>query len=81
MSLVKKSLPGIVLRYAARLRFPTLFLLTAVLFTVNLFVPDTIPFVDEILLGLVTILLGSLRQKRPADEIATAKSRVEAGSK
>lgn len=52
-----------VLDRAARLRFPWLFLSTAALFVVTLFVPDGLPFVDEILLGLATLLLGSLRRK------------------
>jgi hypothetical protein len=34
------------------------------LFGVDLLVPDAIPFVDEILLGLGTVLLGSLRKRR-----------------
>ena len=51
-----------VLRRLARLRFPKLFVLTAVLFVADLFVPDVIPFVDELLLGMGTMLLGSLRR-------------------
>ena len=51
------------LGYADRLRFPQLFLLTAGLFGLDLLIPDTIPFIDEILLGLVTMLLGSLKKK------------------
>lgn len=54
-----------VLRYAGRLRYPQLFLLTAALFVVDLVIPDAIPFADEILLGLGTLLLGSLKLRRP----------------
>ncbi len=50
-----------VLQYASRMRFPKLFMLTAILFVVDLIVPDIIPFVDEILLGLGALLLASLR--------------------
>ncbi|HET6603941.1 MAG TPA: DUF6116 family protein [Xanthomonadaceae bacterium] len=53
------------LGYARRLRFPQLFVITGVLFVINLLVPDPIPFVDEILLGLATVLLGSLRRSTP----------------
>ena len=53
-----------VTRFAAGLRFPTLFKLVAALFVVDLFVPDVIPFMDEILLALGTLLLGSLRRRR-----------------
>jgi hypothetical protein len=34
-----------------------------VLFLVDFFVPDLVPFIDEILLGLGTLLLGSLRTR------------------
>ena len=46
------------------LRYPTLFKLVGVLFVVDFFVPDLVPFVDEILLALGTLLLGSLRSRR-----------------
>lgn len=49
--------------FASKLRFPQLFLLTGAVFVLNLLVPDPLPFVDEILLGLVTALLGSLRRR------------------
>lgn len=50
------------LAFAGRLRFKTLFLVTAALFAINVVVPDPVPFVDEILLGLGTLLLASLRK-------------------
>lgn len=53
-----------VLGWARRLRFPTLFKVTAALFAVTLVVPDPIPFVDELLLGMGTLLLAGW--KRPA---------------
>jgi hypothetical protein len=56
----------IVTRFAAGLRFPTLFKLVAALFVVDLLVPDVIPFMDEILLASGTLLLGSLRRRRAA---------------
>lgn len=49
--------------WADKLRFPWLLLLTAALFGVDLAIPDFIPFVDEILLGLATIILGRWRRK------------------
>lgn len=51
------------LRFASRLRFPQLFALIATLFLIDLAIPDFIPFADEILLGLATLLFGSLRKK------------------
>jgi hypothetical protein len=63
-------------RFAAGLRFPTLFKIVAALFVVDFFVPDLVPFYDEILLALGTLLLGSLRKRRPAPTIIEG----EAGS-
>ena len=54
----------IVLKFAGRLRFPYLFMLSAGLFLLDFFVPDPFPFVDEVLLGLLTLLLGSVRKRR-----------------
>jgi hypothetical protein len=55
---------NIVTRFAAGLRFPTLFKLVATLFVVDLLLPDLIPFMDEILLALGTLLLAGLRKRR-----------------
>jgi hypothetical protein len=49
--------------FAAKLRFPQLFLLTGAVFVLNVLIPDVLPFVDEILLGLLTALLGSWRKR------------------
>ena len=54
-----------ILSYASRLRFPTLFLITATLFVLDLLIPDVIPFIDEILLGLGTLLLASWKNRKP----------------
>lgn len=59
------SLPvRVVERVAGRLRFPTLFLITGVLFLADLVVPDAIPLIDELMLGLFTLLLGSWKRRR-----------------
>ena len=62
------TVPGLVLRFLARLRFPVLFVVTVVLFSIDLLVPDVIPFVDEILLGLAAVLFGKLKRRRAADD-------------
>ena len=61
-----KTLTRRLTRYLESLRFPWLMLLTALLFVINLFVPDAVPFIDEILLGLVAVLLGRLK-RTPTD--------------
>jgi hypothetical protein len=64
------------LGFAARLRFPTLFLVTATLFVVDVLIPDFIPFADEILLGLGTLVLASWKNRKsiqPPDPADSAK--------
>lgn len=56
---------ALVTRFASRLRFPTLFVLVGSLFVVDLLVPDLVPFLDEVMLALGTLLLGSWRRRRP----------------
>ncbi|MCU7941580.1 MAG: hypothetical protein KZQ87_02780 [Candidatus Thiodiazotropha sp. (ex Cardiolucina cf. quadrata)] len=53
------------LKYADRLKFRQLFLVTASLFVIDLLIPDLIPFADELLLGLLTLLFGSWRKPKP----------------
>jgi hypothetical protein len=74
--LARGGLAGFLLRWASGLRFPYLFLLTALLFVFNLFVPDVVPVVDELIMGLVAMTLASLRKKRPVEE-GVAKSPPE----
>jgi len=45
------------------LRFPQLFLLTLALFFADLLIPDLIPFIDEILLALASLLLASWKRQ------------------
>ena len=54
-----------ILGFASKLRFPTLFLVIAGLFAFDLVIPDFIPFIDEILLGLGTVLLASWKNRKP----------------
>lgn len=71
----KGALLAPLMRFAAGLRFPWLFLLTLILFLVDLVVPDLIPFVDEILLGLLALLLGNIKRRdRRAERQAPSAS-------
>jgi hypothetical protein len=75
------SIATAVLRYAERLRFKQLFLLTSTLLVVDLLVPDLIPFVDELLLGLLTLLFAAWR--KPAEqplELPSETASAESGS-
>lgn len=50
-------------RMTAGMRFPTLFLIVGGLFLLDLVVPDLIPFYDEILMAMLTVLIGSIRKR------------------
>ncbi len=60
--------------FASRLRFPVLFFITLALFVVDLFVPDFLPYADEILLGLGTVVLGKWKQRQPERKSDTLDS-------
>lgn len=64
--------------WAGRLQYPTLFKLVASLFVFTLLVPDGLPFVDEILLGLATLLLAKwkTRNQQPASAAGTPGKRA-----
>jgi hypothetical protein len=61
---LKRVIQDRLIRYASRLRFPKLLGLAAAVFLVDLIFPDAIPFADEILLGLITMLLAMLKKSR-----------------
>lgn len=66
------------MRWMERLSYPRLFTLAAVLFGVNMLVIDPIPFVDEILFGVVTLLLAGLKKRYdPADAEPAATEPLE----
>ncbi|USJ01096.1 hypothetical protein MUG10_02270 [Xanthomonas prunicola] len=52
------------LNWASTLRYPTLFKLAAALFLVDLVIPDPIPFLDELLFGLTTLLLANWKTRK-----------------
>jgi len=62
--MVNHPVPSLLTRYASRLRFPRLLALTATLFVVDVLIPDFIPFIDEILLGLGTLVLANLKNRK-----------------
>ncbi len=62
------TLPSLILAAVTerltQLRFPTLFLALAGIFLIDLVIPDFIPFVDEVLLGVATLIVASLTRHR-----------------
>jgi len=69
---------GPILRWLGKLSYPRLFLLTAVLFVVDIVVPDVVPFADELLLGLGTLLLANWKRRK--DPAADARPPIEGNS-
>ncbi len=57
-------IPGPIRRFLERRRFPGLLLIAAGLLLVNLFVPDPLPFVDEALMLIATLLFAAWRDRR-----------------
>jgi len=56
-----------ILGFLSRLSFPRLFLLAASLWALDMVIPDFIPFIDELLLGIGTLLLASFRKRKVPD--------------
>jgi hypothetical protein len=63
---------ALVRRVFGRLRYPRLLALTAALFLADLVVPDLIPFADEVLLGLLTLVLTRFRTRHQDDARAAS---------
>jgi cadmium resistance protein CadD (predicted permease) len=59
-----RALIAMFLNFASQLRFRNLFLVVIGLFFFNLLIPDFIPLIDEIMLGLLAIVLGSWKSER-----------------
>lgn len=56
-----------VIAWLGRLRHPTLFAIAATLFAVDLAIPDFVPFIDELMFALVTLLFGSWKNRRKSE--------------
>ncbi|GAA5525636.1 hypothetical protein Maes01_02208 [Microbulbifer aestuariivivens] len=71
---MKKALPsslvGWFLGYAEKLERPRLFKWICVLFLVDLLVIDPLPFIDEILLMLLTLYLARCKRESAAADAA-----------
>lgn len=60
---MRKFLIAPILYRLSKLKYPTLLKIMGGLFLLTLFLPDPIPFVDEILLGLVTFWLSRKKEE------------------
>jgi hypothetical protein len=64
MAAIPSVILAAIMERMGKLRFPTLFTVLAVVFVIDLLIPDFIPFVDELLLGLATLIVASLTRPR-----------------
>ena len=72
MAIVRsRAVQGPLMAWASKRRFPTLLLLVGGVFVADLVVPDFIPAVDEIILGLMTLVLAKWRHRRSIPEPPT----------
>ncbi|MGY0560798.1 DUF6116 family protein [Luteimonas sp. A277] len=69
------------LRWLTRLSFPRLFMVTATLFALTLVIPDPIPFVDELLLGLGTLLLANWKRRGKVAPATGARPPIDGQAK
>jgi hypothetical protein len=63
MNWLRKIALALLGRYGAALRFPHLMLLAGALFVLDFVIPDAIPFVDEVFLGLATLMFAAWRKR------------------
>ena len=62
--MIKRAAAALASGWIGRLRAPWLLALVVLLFVFDVMVPDVLPFVDEVLLGIAGVLLS--RWRRPA---------------
>lgn len=55
-------------RFLERRRFPTLLLIAVALLAINIVVPDPLPFVDEILMLIATLIIAGFRKPRETEK-------------
>jgi uncharacterized protein DUF6116 len=56
------------LAFANKLKFKNLFLIVIGLFAIDLLIPDFIPLIDEVILGLLAIILANWKKERRQDK-------------
>lgn len=77
---LRAAILGLLGRYGAGLRFPVLFFVVACLFAFNMVLPDPVPFLDELILALMTAMLASFKRdpdpppRNPGDAIDVTAS-------
>lgn len=76
MGLLRRIALALLGRFGARLRYPHLFLIAAVCFGIDFILPDGLPFLDEIVLGIAALCFGLWRNGRAGDPVAPPPDRT-----
>ncbi len=63
-----RALITLFLAFANELKYKNLFLIVIGLFALDLFIPDFIPLIDEIILGLLAIILANWKGERKQEK-------------
>ena len=77
MNIARTGLIGLLSRFVGKLRYPQLFLITGAIFLLDLLIPDLVPFADEIVLALTTMLLGGIKKRVTGEESASRPDQEE----
>ncbi len=72
-----RALIAIFLNFANQLRFRNLFLIVTGLFFIDLLIPDFIPLIDEIILGLLAIILANWKDEKKQKERFAGSKHVD----
>lgn len=75
----KPIVGNVITRFAEKLRFPQLFFILLTLFGIDLLLPDFIPFIDEIILAVLTVVVGSLKRRKDEPKREGPKRQHAAG--
>lgn len=78
-SIGKKEREGLIRRFLSRLAFPQLFLLLVALFAIDIVTPDPILFLDELILGVLAVMLGMWRRREEAGDTTAPMRNVTPG--
>lgn len=62
-------------RHLSQLRFKNLFLVVAALLLIDLAIPDFIPLIDELLLGILTMMFWSWRKPKREEKVIESENK------
>ena len=69
------------MRFLGKLSYPRLFMVAAALFVLDMLVPDMVPFVDELLLGLGTLLLANWKKRKEPGSAKAERDVIDADAR